>query len=93
MPSQELVSEGVGHISVCTAAEAGACPRQELLLKGAGMTLEDMRHMARWGGRTLSPAVAQAIAAAAVSSKIAELKALRKIKVEVHAAIALPCLV
>jgi hypothetical protein len=59
-------------------------PWQELLLKGAGMSVADMRRMARWGGRTLSPAVAQGIAAAAVASKLAELKALRKVKVEVR---------
>lgn len=65
-------------------------PRQELLLKGAGMTVADLRRMARWAGRTLSPAVAQAIAATAVSSKIAELKELRKIKVEVRFMFLLP---
>ena len=40
-------------------AEAAAGIVQELLLSGVGMSVADMRRMARWGGRTLSPETAR----------------------------------
>lgn len=50
-------------------------------MAGVGMSMDDMRRMARWGGHAMLPAVARATAAVAAVAELARLKALRKVTV------------
>ena len=51
---------------------------QTLLLDGIGLTLNDMRRLARWHGRVVNPALASASASVAVAQKIARNRAARR---------------
>ncbi|CAL5228580.1 g11739 [Coccomyxa viridis] len=53
-------------------------PIQTLLLDGIGLTLNDMRRLARWHGRVVNPALASASASVAVAQKIARNRAARR---------------
>ena len=44
---------------------------QRLLLDGIGLTIEDMRRLARWHGRVINPALANATASILVAKKMA----------------------
>ena len=54
---------------------------QDVLLAGVGMSLDDIRRMASWGGHALLPAVARTTAAVAAAAELARMKALRKVSV------------
>ena len=51
---------------------------QRLLLDGIGLTLNDMRRLARWHGRVVNPALASASASMAVAQRIARNKAAKR---------------
>lgn len=53
-------------------------PDQELLLGGAGITVEDLRRVSRWHGRMVNPKVARATAAELVAHTMARKKKLYK---------------
>ncbi|CAK0786084.1 hypothetical protein CVIRNUC_009297 [Coccomyxa viridis] len=50
-------------------------PMQRLLLDGIGLTIEDMRRLARWHGRVINPALANASASVLVAQKLAARRA------------------
>ena len=50
-------------------------PLQKLLLDGIGLTIEDMRRLARWHGRVIDPALANATASVLVARKLAARRA------------------
>ena len=51
---------------------------QKLLLDGIGLTLTDMRRLARWHGRVINPALANASASRMVAQRIAIKKAAKR---------------
>lgn len=51
---------------------------QKLLLDGIGLTLSDMRRLARWHGRVINPALANASASRMVAQRIAIKKAAKR---------------
>lgn len=53
-------------------------PDQELLLEGAGITVDDLRRVSRWHGRMVNPKLARAKAAEVVAHVVARKKRLAK---------------
>ncbi|BDA51092.1 probable phospholipase A1-Igamma1, chloroplastic at C-terminar half [Coccomyxa sp. Obi] len=53
-------------------------PIKELLLEGAGITVEDLRRVSRWHGRMVNPKVARATAAELVAHTMARKKKIAK---------------
>lgn len=51
---------------------------QELLLEGAGITVEDLRRVSRWHGRMVNPKIARTKAAEVVTHVLARKKQLAK---------------
>jgi hypothetical protein len=51
---------------------------QKLLLDGIGLTLTDMRRLARWHGQVINPALANASASRMVAQRIAIKKAAKR---------------
>ena len=51
---------------------------QKLLLDGIGLTLGDIRRLARWHGRVINPALANASASRMVAQRIAIKKAAKR---------------
>ena len=68
---------GVQRISEVVSSAKDSFYGQGLLLDGIGLTLEDMRRLARWHGRLIDPALARSSAYIAAAHRMARRKALQ----------------
>ena len=68
----------LGRMEMCAGVliTEEACPGgQGLLLDGIGLTVENMRRLARWHGRLIDPALARTSAYDAAAQRLARRKA------------------